>query len=86
MLPSRTSRKGHPSLQTCWLQELRLSADNLPPLVVAALIELGFVTLSTARIPLLTEAGQKAYVVMESGDGEVPELDNYGREQPPEVE
>jgi hypothetical protein len=54
------------------------TADNLPPVVVAALIELGFVTLSTAGIPLLTEAGQQAYVVMELGDGEVPELDNYG--------
>jgi hypothetical protein len=47
------------------------------------LIELQFVTLSTTGLPRLTEKGEHAFTAMESGDGKVPELDNYeprGRE------
>jgi hypothetical protein len=61
------------------------TADQLPPAVIAKLIELRFVTLSATGIPWLTEAGERAYVASKSGDGEVPELDSYGREQLPEV-
>lgn len=52
-------------------------AEKLPPAVVAKLIELGFVALSAMGLPWLTEKGERAYIVLESGDGEVPELDNY---------
>lgn len=55
------------------------SADQLPPAVIAELIKLRFVTLSAIGIPWLTEKGERAYVASESGDGEIPELDNYGQ-------
>jgi hypothetical protein len=51
------------------------TADQLPPAVIAKLIEMRFVTLSATGIPWLTEKGERAYVASESGDGEVPELD-----------
>jgi hypothetical protein len=55
------------------------TADELSPAVTAKLIELRFVTLSAMGLPWLTAKGERAYVVSESGDGEVPELDNYSR-------
>jgi hypothetical protein len=55
------------------------TADKLSPSVVAKLIKLKFVKLSASGLPMLTAKGSKAYTVMESGDGEIAEIDNYGR-------
>jgi hypothetical protein len=55
------------------------TAHQLRPAVVATLIELRFVTLSAAGIPWLTEKGEQAYIVSESGDETTEELDSYGR-------
>ena len=50
------------------------TADKIAPAVVAKLIELKFVTVATNGLPELTANGQRAYMVMESGDGDIPEL------------
>ena len=50
------------------------AADKIPPGVIAKLIELKMVELSSTGLPQLTPYGEKCYVVMESGDGMVPEL------------
>jgi hypothetical protein len=55
------------------------TAEQLPPAVIAKLIELGFVTLSAMGLPWLIEKRERAYVVSESGDGEAAELANYGQ-------
>jgi hypothetical protein len=57
------------------------TADQLPPAVIAKLIELSFVTLSAMGLPWLAAKGERAYVVSESGDGEVPEIEGYGQVQ-----
>ena len=56
------------------------TADKLSPAVIGKLIELKFVKLSATGLPSLTAKGCKAYTVSESGEGEVPELDDYERE------
>jgi hypothetical protein len=53
------------------------TAVSIEPPVIAMLIELQFLTLSTTGLPRLTEKGEHAFTIMESGDGKVPELDNY---------
>jgi hypothetical protein len=53
-----------------------LSADKIPPAVIAKLIELKMATLDSAGLPQLTPYGEKCYVVLESGDGIVPELND----------
>lgn len=45
-------------------------ADKVTAAVIAELIELGFVTHSMLGNPWLTEKGERAYVVLESGDGD----------------
>jgi hypothetical protein len=55
------------------------TSDKIEPAVVANLIKLKIVKLAANGLPQLTAYGEKCYVVMESGDGEVPELDNYDR-------
>jgi hypothetical protein len=54
------------------------SSASLRPTVIAKLVELGFVKLGANGLRQLTAKGQQAMIVFESGDGEVPELDNYG--------
>ena len=46
------------------------------PAVIAKLIEFKMVELSASGLPQLTPYGEKCYVVMESGDGVVPELND----------
>ncbi len=55
------------------------TASKLSPTVIAKLIEFKFVKLTANGLPKLTATGSKAYTVMESGDGEIAELDGYGR-------
>jgi hypothetical protein len=50
------------------------TADKIPPAVIAKLIEFKMVELSATGLPQLTPYGEKCYIVMESGDGVVPEL------------
>ena len=50
------------------------TADKIAPTVVAKLIELKIVKLGAAGLPQLTSYGEKCFAVMESGDGEIPEL------------
>ena len=50
-------------------------AHKIPPAVIAKLIELRFVKLDKVGLPQLTAAGQRAFVVLESGDGIVRALD-----------
>lgn len=50
-------------------------ADKIPPEVVAKLIELKLVTVNATGLPELTAYGQQAFTTMESGDGEIPELE-----------
>ena len=52
-------------------------ADKIAPPVVAKLIELRFVELDSTGLPRLTDKGERALVVLESGDGNVPELNDY---------
>jgi hypothetical protein len=54
-------------------------ADKIRPAAIAKLVQLKMVRLDRAGLPQLTAKGWRAYVVMESGDGEVPELDHAGR-------
>ena len=52
------------------------TADKIQPAVIAKLIEFKMVELSAAGLPQLTAYGEKCYVIMESGDGVVPELND----------
>ena len=52
------------------------TADKILPGVIAKLIEFKIVELSPTGLPQLTPYGEKCYVVMESGDGVVPELND----------
>jgi len=52
------------------------TADKILPAVIAKLIEFKMVELSATGLPQLTHYGEKCYVVMESGAGIVPELND----------
>jgi hypothetical protein len=52
------------------------TADKIQPAVIAKLIEFKMVELSATGLPQLTPYGEKCFVIMESGDGEVPELND----------
>jgi hypothetical protein len=45
--------------------------------VIAKLIELRFAELAPNGLPRLTDKGERALVVLESGDGNVPEFNDY---------
>jgi hypothetical protein len=67
-----------------------LTAGNIPRAVIAKLIEFKMVELSATGLPQLTPYGEKCHIVMESGDGVVPELndmaameDQQRQRQPP---
>ena len=51
-------------------------ADKIPPAVIAKLIEFKMVELSVTGLPQLMPYGEKCYVVLELGDGVVPELND----------
>jgi hypothetical protein len=53
-----------------------LDSDSIPPEVIAKLIEFKMAELSATGLPQLTPYGEKCFVIMESGDGEVPELND----------
>jgi hypothetical protein len=55
------------------------TADKIDPAVIAKLIQLRIIQLNATGLPELTGYGYWCFDTMESGDGEVPELDNYGR-------
>ena len=70
--------------ETLWDAVVRIATDDgssaaIQPAVIAKLIELKIVKMATSGLPQLTPYGEKCYVVLESRDGEVPELDNYRR-------
>jgi hypothetical protein len=52
------------------------TADKIQPAVIAKLIEFKIAEFGATGLPQLTPYGKKCYVIMESGDGEVPELDD----------
>ena len=52
------------------------TADRIFPSVVAKLIEFKMVTLDKAGLPQLTEYGHKCYVIFESGDDSMTEIDD----------
>jgi hypothetical protein len=52
------------------------TADKILPAVVAKLIEFKMVELGATGLLQLTPYGEKCYVVMESGNGVVPELND----------
>lgn len=52
------------------------AADKISPGVIAKLIEFKMAELGATGLPQLTAYGEKCYVVMESGDGVVPELND----------
>jgi hypothetical protein len=63
--------------EQCWAVIGTLGADDgdeLPPAAVVRLAELGTVEWRDGK-PRLTPYGERAYVVLESGDGEVPGLE-----------
>ena len=53
-----------------------LTADNIPPDVIAKLIEFKMVTLDKAGLPQLTDYGHKCYTIFESGDNSPTEIDD----------
>jgi hypothetical protein len=52
------------------------TADKIAPAVIAKLIEFKMVELSATGLTQLTHYGEKCYIVLESGDGVVPELND----------
>jgi hypothetical protein len=61
-----------------WAALYTLGSDDGEPLqpdAVAELVRLGIVELGRDGKPRLTAYGEKCFVVMESGDGVVPELE-----------
>jgi hypothetical protein len=52
------------------------TADRIAPAVIAKLIEFKMVELGATGLPQLTDYSEKCYVVMESGIGVVPELND----------
>jgi len=70
-----------PTSEQLWDAIYRLgTADDpttdLSSAVVAKLVECEIVQLSASGSPQLTPYGEKCYVVLESGDGVVPELND----------
>ena len=51
-------------------------ADKILPAVIAKLIEFKMVTLDNARLPRLSEYGQKCYRIFETGDDSMTEIDD----------
>jgi hypothetical protein len=65
-----------PSSEQLWAAVYTLGADDGEPLdhaAVTRLFELGIAEMGSDG-PRLTAYGERCFVVMESGDGEVPEL------------
>src|SRR5262245_47651871 len=52
------------------------TADKIQPTVIAKLIEFKMAEFSATGLPQLAPYGEKCYVIMESGEGEVPELND----------
>jgi hypothetical protein len=52
------------------------TADKIQPAVITKLIDFKMVELSVTGLPQLTPHGEKCFVIMESGDGEVPKLND----------
>ena len=52
------------------------TADTIPPEVMGKLIEHKIATVNATGLPELTEYGRHAYNVMESGDGEIDEMED----------
>ena len=52
------------------------TADRTLPSVIAKLIEFKMVTLDSTGLPQLTPYGEKCFTVIESGDGEIWEIDD----------
>jgi hypothetical protein len=55
------------------------TADKIPPAVIAKLIEFKMIELCATGLPQLSPYGEQYHVVMESGDGVVPELNDMAR-------
>jgi hypothetical protein len=51
-----------------------LTSDNIPPAVIAKLIEFKMVEVNALGLPQLAPYGAKCFTVLESGQGVVPEL------------
>src|SRR4051812_19974605 len=51
---------------------------RVQPMVIAKLIKFKLEKLAANGLPALTAKGRKAFTVLGSGDGEVPELDEFG--------
>jgi hypothetical protein len=51
-----------------------LPADDIPPAVIAKLIEFKMVELNAVGLPRLTSYGAKCFTILVSGNGMVPEL------------
>jgi hypothetical protein len=60
-----------------WLYDEDGSADRIQPAVIAKLIDFNLVELGAARLPHLTERGQKCYVIFESGNESMTEIDDW---------
>jgi hypothetical protein len=66
-----------PTFEQLWGALYSIGSDDgseALPEAVTRLYELGIVEMGDCK-PRLTAYGEKCFVVMESGDGEVPELD-----------
>ena len=64
--------------EQCWDAIGALGSDDggeVTPAAVARLTAMGIVETSDGGKPRLTAYGEKCYVVLESGDGEVPGLE-----------
>ena len=60
------------------------TADNIQPAVIAKLIEFKMVELNFTGLPQLTPYGEKCFVIMESGNGVVPELNDMAAMEAPQ--
>jgi hypothetical protein len=68
----------------CWTALYAIGSDDGEPITSAALeklVELGIIQ-SDDDGPRLTAYGEKCFVVMESGDGQVPELNDLYADEP----
>jgi hypothetical protein len=66
-----------PTTEQLWSTLYTLGADDgqpLDPKAVERLMELGIAEVGPDAKPQLTAYGERCFAVMESGDGEVPEL------------
>ena len=52
------------------------TADKIQPSVIAKLIEFKMVELSANGLPQLTEYGQRCFLILESGDDSMTEIDD----------